>query len=227
MHVYKVTVGHNGEIKLPGNMLDLLALTSGDALELILDFDGKIVIHVAKRSSGPLADFFEDLILNDLHSNGYMGDILKAKLLELKVQLSTTLDRLSQEAMFWKQQGHAFLWREAPVYKNLGLDYLSDGNYEVVLAHRAERDLVQLPTHCLEKLGQVLLTLEKDPLSNKRLRGPYYETYRVHLNGDGTGHFRLIYTVFPNLGFVAVLCIGDRKEIYDNLKGLISAGAAR
>ena len=219
MYIYRVNVGNNGEIVLPPEMRELLGLVSGDILELTIDLEGKTMVRPTERSVTPLADFFEDLILNDLQGRGWSGDTLKERFLERKIQMSTVLDRLAQEAARALQQGQTMSWREILNLK-VSLGETEKGEYKVILTTRAERDLLKMPGTVLQEIPQVFASLEKDPLAFKRLRGPYYETYRVSLNGTTNGRYRVIYTVFADKGFVAILCIGDRRDIYEHLKGM-------
>lgn len=220
METYRVRVNAQGEIVLPLELRDLLGLVSDDTVELTIDPQGKIILCTAERSVGPLADFFEDLILSDLHSEGCSGDRLKEKLLERKIQLSTVLDRLAEEAHRACTRRHTLSWRETVELRFLSLSRDEHKEYQVILTPRSERDLRKLPENVLKRIPSVLTELEQDPLAFKRLKGPYYETFRVSLPGEGMEHYRVIYTVFPTEGLVTILNVGERKAIYEHLKGL-------
>jgi len=220
VETYRVKVNAHGEIVLPSELRDLLGLVTDDTVELIIDPQGKIALCTAERSVGPLADFFEDLILSDLHGEGYSGDVLKGKFLECKIQLSTVLDRLAEEAHRFCSKRHTLSWRETVELRFVSLTRDQRQEYQVILTPRTERDLRKLPENVLKRIPGVFGDLEQDPLAFKRLRGPYYETFRVSLSGEGMEHYRVIYTVFPTEGIVTILSIGERKMIYEHLKGL-------
>lgn len=216
MDTYRVTVGINGEVILPEELRELLGLVEGDVFALTVDMEGQVMARSAERSVGPLADFFEDLILQDLHCEGCTGDLLKDKFLHRKIQLSTVLDRLSEEARKAKQKGEAIRWRKLP-------EFLTDkpqGTYRVFLSPRTERDILKLPQRVREEMTTVLQKLENEPLNYKRLKGPFYETYRVSLNGEPNGKYRVIYTVFEEEKMLGVISVGERQEIYHYLLGM-------
>lgn len=220
MENYRVIVRPNNEIVLPPELRDLLGLVVGDTLELDVDAEGKVYVRAAERSAGPLADFFEDLILSDLHAEGYSGDELKEKYLARKIQLSTVLDRLAEEAHRARLKRHTINWREAPELANFILPATGPRNFQLVLTARAERDLRKLPERAMKKVPSVFQEVEQDPVAFKRLKGPYYETYRVSLYSEGKEHYRVIYTVFGAEGYVAILTVGERKGLYEHLKGM-------
>lgn len=216
MDTYRVSVGANGEIILPEELREVLGLVSGDALALTVDLEGQVMVRSAERSVGPLADFFEDLILQDLHCEGCTGDVLQEKFLHRKIQLSTVLDRLSEEVRKAKDKGEAIRWRKLP-------EFLSDypqGPYRVYLSSRTERDILKLPQRVSEEMITVFRALENDPLNYKRLRGPFYETYRVSLNGEFNRKYRVIYTVFEEAKMIGIISLGERQELYHYLLGM-------
>lgn len=218
MNTYRVLVGANGEIILPSELRESLALVEGDSLILEVSHEGKLRTQAAERAVGPLADFFEDLILSDLHCEGCSGDFLKDQLYLRKTRLSTVLDRLTEEARFAKENGQGMNWRMMPELEG-SLDSMHSGDFKVFISTRVERDLLKLSEMLLSEVSDVFELLEKNPVGFKRLRGPYYETYRVSFSGKA-GQYRVIYTVFEETNTVSVLCIGERREIYNWLKGL-------
>jgi len=216
---YRVKMEAHGEIVLPAELRDVLGLMPDDYLEIRIDPEGKLSLCTAERSVGPLSDFFEDLVLNDLHKEGCSGDLLQTKYLERKIQLSTVLDRLSEEAHLALNQGHTLWWREIPMLDNGHPEYQDEG-WTVFLTSRAERNLLKLPGRVQKELPQVMLNLEHDPLEFKRLSGPYYAIHRVSFASEILKHYRVIYAIFPEERAVAILAVGERKEIYDFLKGM-------
>ncbi|KUO58265.1 MAG: hypothetical protein APF84_05350 [Gracilibacter sp. BRH_c7a] len=219
MKSYRVKMKARGEIALPAELQNFLGLMPGDYLEIRIDPEGKLNLCTAERSVGPLSDFFEDFILNDLHKEGCSGDLLQTRYLERKIQLSTVLDRLSEEARLSLSQGHTLWWREIPILDNGHPQYQSE-EWKVFLTSRAERNLIKLQGRVLKEIPQVMLNLEHDPLEFKRLNGPYYSIHRVSLASEISKHYRVIYTVFPEEKAVEILTVGERKEIYDFLKGM-------
>ncbi|GAB6171651.1 hypothetical protein JCM15765_11290 [Paradesulfitobacterium aromaticivorans] len=217
MKTYRVKVNENGAILLPPELRELLGLVAGDTVELNVDAEGRFLVQTAERSAGPLSDFFEDLILGDLRCDGCSGDILKERLLEKKFQLSTVLDRMSEEARRAHKHGQTHTWRENPAFSDLGIGKAEKGKYHVMLTPRTERDFYKLSEGVLKEIPQVLENLEEDPLGFKRLKGPYYETYRVSFHRQS---YRVIYTVFESESLVTVLFIGERKSIYERMKGM-------
>jgi AbrB family looped-hinge helix DNA binding protein len=220
MNTYRVLVGAKGEIILPLELRESLGLVEGDSLDLEVSLNGKIRTRSAERTVGPLADFFEDLILNDLHCDGCSGDLLKEQFYLRKTRLSTVLDRLAEEAREAKEKGQGMDWRMMPELEG-SLDSMHKGNFKVFISTRAERDLLKLSEVQLTEVSEVFEMLELHPVQFKRLRGPFYDTYRVSFNGGKmTGQYRVIYTVFEDTHMVSVLSIGERKDIYNWLKGL-------
>ncbi|HVJ48263.1 type II toxin-antitoxin system RelE/ParE family toxin [Desulfitobacterium sp.] len=216
MDTYRVSVGANGEVILPEELREVLGLVPGDLLALTVDLEGKVRVRSAERSVGPLSDFFEDLILQDLHCEGCTGDQLQEKFLHRKVQLSTVLDRLSEEARRANQKGEAIQWQ-----KLLGLlANDTQGPYRVFLSFRSERDIHKLPQRVNEEIIKVFQALEKDPLNYKRLKGPFYETYRISLDGEFNKKYRVIYTVFEEEKIIGVISVGERQELYHYLLGM-------
>lgn len=219
MEIYRVKVGAEGEIVLPLELRKLFGLVAEDTLDLCVDSEGKVFVHTAERSVRPLSDFFEDLIVSDLLANGCNGDCLKAKLLECKLKLSTILDRLSEEAHRAHKNGQSIKWWECQALEPLGIEQVAKGNYDVMLTTRSIHDLVVLREDVLKEVPVVFEALEQDPLAFKRLRGPYYETYRVSFH-CGSKEYRVVYTVFSQLNLLAILTIGEREVIYDMLNGI-------
>ncbi|MHB1651705.1 MAG: AbrB/MazE/SpoVT family DNA-binding domain-containing protein [Desulfitobacteriaceae bacterium] len=220
METYRVKVNTNGEVVIPPELRDELGLVPNDTLELRVDTQGVLLVQAAQRSVGPLADFFEDLILEDLRCDGCSGDVLRAKLLERKIQLSSSLDRLAQEGHRAQSHKQAIPWRETPELKRFAVAEEENGSYLVTITGRAERELRRLPERILKEVAVVLESLEWDPTVFKRLRGPYYETYRVAFHDQGLEHYRIIYTVFGSENLVTVLNIGERHYLYEHLKNL-------
>lgn len=217
MKTYRVKVNENGAIILPSELRDLLGLVAGDTVELNVDAEGRFLVQTAERTAGPLSDFFEDLILGDLRCEGCSGDVLKERLLEKKFQLSTVFDRMSEEARRAHKQGQTHLWRENPVLSEARSGKAEKGQYHVVLTARTERDLYKLSPEVIKEIPPVLESLEHDPMGFKRLKGPYYETYRVAFHRQS---YRVIYTVYERENLVTVLFIGERKSIYERMKGM-------
>lgn len=218
MNTYQVTVGPNGEIIMPSDLRARLALTEGETLEIKFESNKKFSVRQPERIAGPLADFFEDLILNDLQSKGYGGNRLKDQLCLEKTNLSSVLDWLAEEANKFRERGENTGWRSLPEWEEKSS--LERGVYHVLLSARAERDLAKLPESLKSEAAHALQQIEHDPSGFKRLRGPYYPIYRLAFNGKSAGQYRIIYTIMENSPTVNVLVIGERKGIYSWLKGL-------
>lgn len=219
METYRVKVGANGEIVLPLELRKLFGLVAEDALDLCVDSEGKVFVRTAERSVRPLSDFFEDLIIGDLLADGCTGDRLKIKLLERKLRLSTVLDRLSEEAHRAHKNGQTIKWRETQALCSQCIDKTSKGIYDVMLTTRSIHDLVVLREEELREIPAVFESLEQDPLAFKRLRGPYYETFRVSFR-YGSKEYRVIYTVFAPEKLITILTIGARDVLYERLNGI-------
>ncbi|MDP4126148.1 MAG: AbrB family transcriptional regulator [Bacillota bacterium] len=219
MEIYRVKVGAEGEIVLPLELRKLFGLVAEDTLDLCVDSEGKVFVHTAERSARPLSDFFEDLIISDLLANGCTGDCLKSKLLEHKIKLSTILDRLSEEAHRAHKNGQSIKWWETQALASLGIQRAAQGTYDVMLTTRSIHDLMILREEVLKEIPAVFEALEQDPLAFKRLRGPYYETYRVSFR-SGSKEYRVVYTVFSKLKLIAILTVGEREVIFDMLNGI-------
>jgi len=219
METYRVKVGAKGEIVLPVELQELFGLVADDTLDLCVDSEGKVFVRTAERSVRPLSDFFEDLIVSDLLAKGCSGDCLKNKLLERKLKLSTVLDRLSEEAHRAHKNGQSIKWWEAQALTSLGIQKGRKGLYHVMITTRGVHDLVVLRKEELREIPAVFESLEQDPFAFKRLRGPYYETYRVSFRSGAKEH-RVIYTVFAEENLIVILTVGAREIIYDRLNGI-------
>ena len=216
METYSVKVGTEGEIVLPSELRQLFGLVSEDTLDLCVDSEGKVFVRTAEQSVQPLSDFFEDLIIKDLLATGCNGDCLKNKLLELKLKFSTVLDRLSEDAYRAHKNGQSVKCWETQAFASQG-NKGKDSLYEVMLTNRCIHDLVVLNKEELREIPAVLKTLEENPYGFKRLRGPYYETYRVSFL-SGTMEYRVVYTVFAPEKLIVIIMVGARKAIYERLK---------
>lgn len=219
METYRVKVGAKGEIVLPLELRKLFGLVAEDTLDLCVDSEGKVFVRTAERSVRPLSDFFEDLIIGDLLADGCTGDCLKSKLLECKLKLSTVLDRLSEEAHRAHKNGQSIRWWETQALSSQCSNKSSSGQYDVMLTTRSIHDIAVLREEELREIPAVLESLEHDPLSFKRLKGPYYETYRVSFR-SGSKEYRVIYTVFAPENLIAILTVGAREVLYERLNGL-------
>ena len=219
METYRVKVGAKGEIVLPLELRKLFGLVAEDTLGLCVDSEGKVFVRTAERSVRPLSDFFEDLIIGDLLADGCTGDCLKTKLLECKLKLSTVLDRLSEEAHRAHKNGQSIRWWETQALSSQCSNKSSSGQYDVMLTTRSIHDIAVLREEELREIPAVLESLEHDPLSFKRLKGPYYETYRVSFR-SGSKEYRVIYTVFAPENLIAILTVGAREVLYERLNGL-------
>jgi len=219
METYRVKVGAKGEIVLPLELRKLFGLVAEDTLDLCVDSEGKVFVRTAERCVRPLSDFFEDLIIVDLLADGCTGDQLTARLLKCKLKLSTVLDRLSEEAHRAHKNGQSTKWRETQSLASQGQFKTSKGNYEVMLTTRSIHDLVVLREEELREIPAIFHNLEEDPLAFKRLKGPYYETYRVSFR-CGTKEYRVIYTVFAPENLIMILTIGAREVLYERLNGI-------
>lgn len=219
MKNFRVKVGAEGEIHLPPELCSLLGLAAEDTLDLCVDSEGKVFVQTAERSVGPLSDFFEDLIIEDLQSGGYSGDELKKKLLERKLKLSTVLDRLSEEAHRAHRHSHTVQWRKIRALTPSAAIPSASESYNVVLTTRGIHDLSVLRQNELKEIPDVFCRLEEDPLVYKRLKGPYYDTYRVSFR-NGAKEYRVIYTIIPAENLVLVLTIGARQTLYKTLNGI-------
>ena len=219
METYRVKVGANGEVVLPLELRKLFGLVAEDTLDLCVDSEGKVFVRTAERSVRPLSDFFEDLIIGDLLADGCMGECLQTKLLAWKLRLSTVLDRMSEEAHRAHKNGQTIKWLETQALFSQDIDKTSKGIYDVMLTTRSINDLVVLPEEELRDIIAVLVNLEQDPTAFKRLKGPYYETYRVSFH-TGSKEYRVVYTLFPAENLITVLTVGIREVIYDRLNGI-------
>jgi len=219
METYRVEVGAKGEIVLPLELRKLFGLVAEDTLDLCVDSEGKVFVRTAERSVSPLSDFFEDLIIGDLMADGCTGDCLKNKLLECKLKLSTVLDRLSEESHRAHKNGQSIKWWKTQALESQGIHRTSKGNYEVMLTTRSIHDLAVLKEEELREIPAVFESLEQHPLSFKRLKGPYYETYRVSFR-SGSIEYRVVYTVFAQENLIAILTVGRRRALYERLNGL-------
>lgn len=219
MENYRVKVGAKGEIVLPKELQELLGLVTDDTLDLCVDSEGKVFVQTAERSVSPLSDFFEDLIVSDLLAKGCNGDCLKIKLLEHKLKLSSVLDRLSEEAHRAYKNGQSIKWWEAQAFTSVNIQKNHTGLYNVMISTRGVHDLVVLHKEELREIPTVFQSLEQDPFAFKRLRGPYYETYRVSFR-SGAKEYRVIYTVFTQENLIVILTVGAREVIYQRLNGI-------
>lgn len=219
METYRVKVGAKGEIILPLKLRKLFGVVTEDTLDLCVDSEGKVFVRTAERSVRPLSDFFEDLIIGDLLADGCNGDCLKSKLLQCKLKLSAVLDRLSEEAHRAFKNGQSIKWWETQALPSQGVDKTSKKIYDVRLTTRSIHDLVVLRKEELRELPAVFASLEQDPLAFKRLKGPYYETYRVSFR-CGCKEYRVVYTVFAPENLITVLTIGAREVLYERLNGI-------
>ncbi|SDH17634.1 AbrB family transcriptional regulator [Desulfosporosinus hippei] len=219
METYRVKVGTKGEIILPKELRELFGLVEEDTLDLCVDSEGKVFVRTAERSVRPLSDFFEDLIISDLLAEGCNGDCLKHKLLEHKLKLSTVLDRLSEEAHRAHKNGQCIRWWEAQALSSLGIHKTDRGQFNVMITTRGVHDLVVLRKEELKEIPAVFECLEQDPFAFKRLRGPFYETYRVSFR-CGTKEYRVVYTIFSQENLIVILTVGAREVIYDRLNGI-------
>ena len=219
METYRVKVGAKGEVVLPLELRNLFGLVAEDTLDLCVDSEGKVFVQTAERSVRPLSDFFEDLIIGDLLADGCMGDCLKTRLLKSKLKLSTVLDRLSEEAHRAHKNGQSIKWWETHALASQNIDKTSKGTYEVMLSTRSIHDLAILREEELKEIPAVFESLEQDPLAFKRLKGPYYESYRVSFL-SGSKEYRVIYTVFSPENLIVVLTVGEREVLYERLMGI-------
>ncbi|AFM41925.1 cytotoxic translational repressor of toxin-antitoxin stability system [Desulfosporosinus acidiphilus SJ4] len=218
METYRVKVGAEGEILLPLELRNLFGIAAEDTLDLCVDSEGKVFVRTAERSVGPLSDFFEDLIIGELHGAGYTGDELKTRLLECKIKLSTVLDRMSEEGHRAHKNSQSVNWRFVQNTPWVSSNAPQD-SYQVVLTTRGIHDLAVLHQAELKEIPAVLSRLEEDPFGFKRLKGPYYETYRVSFR-SGIKEYRVIYTIFGPENLVVVLTVGEREAIYKRLNGI-------
>jgi mRNA-degrading endonuclease RelE of RelBE toxin-antitoxin system len=197
----------------------LFGLVAEDTLDLCVDSEGKVFVRTAERSVRPLSYFFEDLIIGDLLTDGCTGDCLKTKLLACKLKLSTVLDRLSEEAHRAHKNGQSIKWWETQTLASQNINKTSKGIFNVMLTTRSIHDLVVLREEELKEIPAVFKSLEQDPLGFKRLKGPYYETYRVSFR-TGCQEYRVIYTVFAPENLIMVLTVGAREVLYERLNGI-------
>jgi len=219
METYRVKVGANGEVVLPLELRKLFGLVAEDTLDLCVDPDGKVFVRTAERSVRPLSDFFEDLIIADLLADGCTGECLQTKLLACKLRLSTVLDRLTEEAHRAHKNGQSIMWCETQALASQCIDKTSKGIYDVMLTTRSIHDLAVLPEEELRDIPAVFMGLEQDPMAFKRLKGPYYDTYRVSFR-SGSKEYRVIYTVFASENLITVLTVGAREVLYERLNGI-------
>jgi len=219
METYRVKVGTEGELVLPIQLRELFGLVEEDTLDLCVGSEGKVFVRTTERSVRPLSDFFEDLIVSDLLAKGCSGDCLKNKLLERKLKLSTILDRMSEEAYRAHKNGQAIKCWEAQALTSLGIHKVPKGTYDVRITTSGIHDLVVLRKEELKEIITVYENLEQDPWVFKKLRGPYYETYRASFR-CGTKECRVVYTIFEPEKLIVILTVGARKFIYDRLNGI-------
>ena len=219
MDVYRVNIGAEGSIMLPAELREKLGLVEGDSIFLTVEPERRFLVETAERTVGPLSDFFEDLILGDLRREGCSGDILRSRLLQSKLMLSAVIDRMAEEARRVQKDRHCLKWREAPELSGYQLVGQSKGPFNVFLTPRCERDLRQINNSVLSEVPLLFEDIEQDALAFKRLKGPYYHTYRLSFRGSGLEHFRILYTVWED-HLVTVISIGERHAIYERLKGM-------
>ncbi|KJV81264.1 addiction module toxin, RelE/StbE family protein [Rickettsia hoogstraalii str. RCCE3] len=88
--------------------------------------------------------------------------------------------------------------------------------YKIELAPNAQRQLKKLSKQLQLTIIQKLEDLKITPLpvGIKKLSG-INNLYRLRI-----GNYRVIYQVEHKILLILVLKIGDRKEVYDNLKAL-------
>jgi len=80
--------------------------------------------------------------------------------------------------------------------------------YEIILTHRAIKDLERFDPGTRRRLGQKLQEYAVDPIPNARkLVDPTIGTYRFRI-----GDYRVIFDLVGTT--IVVLRIGHRKEIY-------------
>ncbi|MCC8368526.1 MAG: type II toxin-antitoxin system RelE/ParE family toxin [Rickettsia endosymbiont of Oxypoda opaca] len=88
--------------------------------------------------------------------------------------------------------------------------------YKIELSPASQRQLKKLPKQLQQTIIQKLEDLKTTPLpvGIKKLFG-IDNLYRLRI-----GDYRVIYQVVHKILLILVLKIGDRKEVYDNLKSL-------
>lgn len=88
--------------------------------------------------------------------------------------------------------------------------------YKIELSPASQRQLKKLPKQLQFTIIQKLEDLKNIPLPGgiKKLSG-IDNLYRLRI-----GNYRVIYQVEHKILLILVLKIGDRKEVYDNLKSL-------
>ena len=81
--------------------------------------------------------------------------------------------------------------------------------WTVALSSRAERALARMPARDRQRIAQVLLSMEQEPLSGDvtPLKGPYAGSYRRRV-----GSWRIIFTVKSDSTVVAVADILRRTS---------------
>ena len=84
--------------------------------------------------------------------------------------------------------------------------------WDVVLSNRAERALARVPARDRQRLTQVLLSMEQEPLSGDvvPLKGPYAGSYRRRV-----GPWRILFTLNWDSQVVGVADIARRTSTTD------------
>ncbi|MBC8034113.1 MAG: type II toxin-antitoxin system RelE/ParE family toxin [Chitinophagaceae bacterium] len=85
--------------------------------------------------------------------------------------------------------------------------------YTVVVSQTAERELSKLPARTVERIINVLKSLEQNPrpVSCRKLKG-YKNLWRFRI-----GDYRVIYSIDDIILLVDVREAGHRKDIYNKL----------
>lgn len=94
--------------------------------------------------------------------------------------------------------------------------------YAVQLTSAAKKDLKKLRTH-KERIGEVLGTLETDPLAGHTLQGTLLGLRSLEFNVRGSGAFRAVYAVIDNEAICLVVIVGPHENIYAAAKRRVGA----
>ena len=87
-----------------------------------------------------------------------------------------------------------------------------NGQWQVLISHRAERVLRRLPKDVLLRIGSAIDGLADDPypMGSKKLTG--HDLFRIRV-----GAWRIIYSVEEDELIVLILTVASRGQAYRNL----------
>jgi mRNA-degrading endonuclease RelE of RelBE toxin-antitoxin system len=90
---------------------------------------------------------------------------------------------------------------------------MTSDRYRIELWREAEKDLKRHRTHA-KAILENLQRLESDPLKGHSLTGSLRGARSLEFNVKGSGAFRAIYVVLPDLTICVVFMLGPHENIY-------------